>query len=320
MLHKTSKIYVAGHTGLVGSAILRRLERDGYSNLTYRKREELNLEDVMATVDFFKKERPEIVFMAAAKVGGIHANNTYPVEFIMSNLLVQANIFRAAYEVKVPKVIFLGSSCIYPRDCPQPIKEEYFLSGTLESTNRAYAIAKIAGVEMCWSYNREYQTQWLAVMPTNLYGPGDHYDLKNSHVLPALIRKIHEAKMNQLSEVVLWGSGRARREFLYVDDMVDALIYLATLSSDRFGDLVNPLKSPLINIGSGKDLMISELADTIAKVIGYQGQFIYDVSMPDGTMQKLLDIEKISHLGWTQKVKLSEGISLAYQDYLKRFN
>ena len=319
-MHKTSKIYIAGHTGLVGSAILRRLEQEGYSNLTYRKRDELNLEDAMATMDFFKKERPEIVFMAAAKVGGIHANNTYPVEFIMSNLLVQANIFRAAYEVKVPKVIFLGSSCIYPRDCPQPIKEEYLLSGTLESTNRAYAIAKIAGIEMCWSYNREYQTQWLSVMPTNLFGPGDHYDLKNSHVLPALIRKIHEAKMSQLSEVVLWGSGRARREFLYVDDMVDALIYLATLSSERFGELVNPLKSPLINIGSGKDLMISELADTIAKVIGYQGEFIYDASMPDGTMQKLLDIEKISHLGWAPKVKLSEGISMAYQDYLKRFN
>jgi GDP-L-fucose synthase len=308
-----SKVFVAGHRGLAGSAIVRELQRQGYTNLVMRTHAELDLEDAAATQKFFEQERPEVVFLAAAKVGGIHANNSYPVDFLMSNLLVEANTCRAAHATSVTRLIFLGSSCIYPRDCPQPIKEEYLLTGPLEATNRPYALAKIAGVEMCWSYNRQYGTKWLAAMPTNLYGPGDNYDLNNSHVLPALIRKMHEAKMSGAVEVVLWGSGKPKREFLYVDDLANALVFLATLDDERYNTLVAPAQCPLINVGTGTDLTIRELAETIADVVGYRGKFIQDTSKPDGTMRKVLDVGKIQGLGWKAKTSLKEGINLTYK-------
>lgn len=317
-MNKQTKIYIAGHRGLAGSAIVRELQRQGYSNLVMRTHAEFDLEDAAATRQFFEQERPEVVFLAAAKVGGIHANNTYPVGFLMSNLLIEANICRAAHASEVNRLIFLGSSCIYPRDCPQPIKEEYLLTGPLEATNRPYALAKIAGIEMCWSYNREYGTKWLAAMPTNLYGPGDSYDLNNSHVLPALIRKMHEAKAADAKEVVLWGSGKPKREFLYVDDLAAALVFLAALDDKRYDALVHPSACPLINIGSGEDLTIRELAETIAAVVSYQGQFVQDPSKPDGTMRKIMDVSKIRNLGWAPEIDLRKGIALAYADYLKR--
>lgn len=316
-MNLNSKIYIAGHRGLAGSAIARELQRQGYTNLVTRTHAELDLEDAAATRKFFEQERPEIVFLAAAKVGGIHANNTYPVDFLMSNLLIEANICRAAHATKVARLIFLGSSCIYPRDCPQPIKEEYLLTGTLEPTNRPYALAKIAGIEMCWSYNRQYGTKWLAAMPTNLYGPGDNYDLNNSHVLPALIRKMHEAKLNNAKEVVLWGSGTPKREFLYVDDLANALVFLATLDNTRYDSLVEPSHCPLINVGSGVDLTIRELAEAVAEVVGYQGKFIQDTSKPDGTMRKVMDVEKLTKLGWLPATKLSAGLDLTYKNYLE---
>lgn len=313
-----SKIYVAGHRGLAGSAIVRELQRRGYRNLVTRTHAELDLEDAAATQQFFEQEQPELVFLAAARVGGIHANNVYPVDFLMSNLLIEANICRAAHANGVARLIFLGSSCIYPRDCPQPIKEEYLLTGPLEATNRPYALAKIAGVEMCWAYNRQYGTKWLAAMPTNLYGPGDNYDLNNSHVLPALIRKMHEAKVAGAAEVVLWGSGTPRREFLYVDDLADALVFLATLDDARYDTLVDPARCPLINVGSGVDLTIRELAETVAEVVCYKGAFVQDTSKPDGTMRKLMDVSKLCNLGWSLKTNLLTGIALAYKDYLDR--
>ena len=312
-MNKLSKIYIAGHMGLAGSAIVRELQRQGYINLVMRTHAQLDLEDAVATQYFFEQERPEVVFLAAAKVGGIHANNTYPVEFLMSNLLIQAHVCRAAYTTEVSRLIFLGSSCTYPRDCPQPIKEEYLLTGPLEPTNRAYALAKIAGIEMCWSYNREYGTKWLAAMPTNLYGPGDNYDLNNSHVLPALIRKIHEAKLTSASEVILWGSGTPRREFLFVDDLANALVFLATLDDKRYSSLVDPAICPLINIGTGTDLTIRELAETVAAVIGYTGKFMHDTSKPDGTMRKVMDVSRIQGLGWRACTSLKEGIALTYK-------
>ncbi len=317
-MNKHSKIYIAGHRGLVGSAIVRELQHQGYTNLVSRTHDELDLEDAVATQRFFEQERPEVVFLAAAKVGGIHANNTYPVEFLMSNLLVEASVCRAAHATNVNRLIFLGSSCIYPRDCPQPIKEEYLLTGPLEATNRPYALAKIAGIEMCWSYNREYGTKWLAAMPTNLYGPGDNYDLNNSHVLPALIRKMHEAKVSAAKEVVLWGSGTPKREFLYVDDLANALVFLAALDDTRYGILVEPSHCPLINVGSGEDLTICELAGMIAEVVGYQGRFVQDTSKPDGTMRKIMSVSKIRNLGWVPEIDLRRGIALAYEDYLDR--
>ncbi len=315
-MNKNFKIYIAGHRGLAGSAIVRELQRQGYTNLVTRTHAELDLEDAAATQRFFEQERPELVFLAAAKVGGIHANNTYPVDFLMSNLLIEANICRAAHAVSVSRLIFLGSSCIYPRDCPQPIKEEYLLTGPLEATNRPYALAKIAGVEMCWSYNRQYGTKWLAAMPTNLYGPGDSYDLKNSHVLPALIRKMHEAKVAGASEVVLWGSGTPRREFLHVDDLANALVFLATLDDTRYNALVEPSRCPLINVGSGEDLAIRELAEIVAGVVGYQGRFVQDTSKPDGTMRKIMDVSKIRNLGWSPNTNLKDGIALTYDSYI----
>lgn len=314
-MNKNTKIYIAGHRGLAGGAILRELQRQGYTNLTYRTHAELDLEDPIAAHRFFEQERPEVVFLAAAKVGGIHANSTYPVEFLINNLLIEANVCRAAYATGVKRLIFLGSSCIYPRDCPQPIKEEYLLSGYLESSNRPYALAKIAGIEMCWSYNRQYGTKWLAAMPTNLYGLGDNYDLNNSHVLPALIRKFHEAKMASLLEVVLWGSGTPRREFLYADDLANALVFLASLDDERYNALTDPSQCPLVNVGTGKDLTIRELAEICAEVVGYHGRFVHDTSKPDGTIQKVLDVSKINELGWTASTGLKEGISLTYKEF-----
>lgn len=315
-MNRESKIYVAGSRGLVGSALMRHLQAKGYSNLVTRTHAELDLTDQTAVHNFFAAEKPEYVLLAAAKVGGIHANNNYPVDFLMSNLLIEANVCRAAYATNVNRLIFLGSSCIYPRDCPQPIKEEYLLSGPLEPTNRPYALAKIAGIEMCWSYNRQYGTKWLAVMPTNLYGPGDNYDLNNSHVLPALIRKMHEAKIADVQEVVLWGTGTPRREFLYVDDLANALIFLASLDVTRYEKLVEPSRCPLINVGSGEDLTIRALAETIAEVVGYQGRFVQDTSKPEGTMRKIMDVSKIRNLGWTPETNLRRGIALTYENYL----
>jgi GDP-L-fucose synthase len=314
---KDPRIYIAGHRGLAGSAIMRELQRQGYSNVVTRTHAELDLEDAAATRKFFEQERPEIVFLAAAKVGGIHANNTYPVDFLMSNLLIEANICRAANATNVNRLIFLGSSCIYPRDCPQPIKEEYLLTGPLEPTNRPYALAKIAGIEMCWSYNRQYGTKWLAAMPTNLYGPGDNYDLNSSHVMPALIRKMHEAKVAGASEVVLWGSGTPRREFLYVDDLANALVFLATLDEKRYDALVKPSQCPLINVGTGEDLTIRELAETVARVVGYTGKFVQDTSRPDGTMRKVMDVSRIQGLGWKANTSVQEGINLTYKLFSK---
>lgn len=317
-MDKTSKIYVAGHRGLAGSAILRNLQAHGYTNLVVRTHAELDLENGAATQRFFEQERPQLAFLAAAKVGGIQANNTYPVDFLMGNLLIEANIFRAAHACKVERMVFLGSSCIYPRDCPQPIKEEYLLTGVLEPTNRPYALAKIAGIEMCWSYNRQYGTKWLAAMPTNLYGPGDNYDLNNSHVLPALVRKMHDAKVSGAAEVVLWGSGTPKREFLYVDDLADALVFLATLDATRYDALTDPLRCPLINVGSGEDLTIRALAETVAAVVGYTGTFVQDTSKPDGTMRKVMDISKMRQLGWSPTTSLTDGIQRAFEDYLGR--
>jgi GDP-L-fucose synthase len=315
-MNKDSKIYVAGHRGLAGSAIVRELARQGYANVVTRSHADLDLENWLQTQAFFSQEKPEFVFLAAAKVGGILANNTYPVDFLMSNLLIQANVFKAAHAAKVKRLIFLGSSCIYPRDCPQPIKEEYLLTGPLEATNRPYALAKIAGVEMCWSYNRQYGTQYLAAMPTNLYGPGDNYDLNNSHVLPALIRKMHEAKMSGAPEVVLWGSGLPRREFLYVDDLANALVFLAAQNLKIFSGLIDYSHPPLINVGTGLDITINELAGTVAAAVGYIGRFKYDASKPDGTQRKLMDGTRIRTLGWKATTSLDTGLYLAYADYL----
>lgn len=294
---------------------MRELQRQGYTNLVGRTHAELDLEDAVATQRFFEQEHPEVVFLAAAKVGGIHANNSYPVEFLMSNLLVESNVCRAAYAAGVKRLIFLGSSCIYPRDCPQPIKEEYLLSGPLEATNRPYALAKIAGIEMCWSYNRQYGTKWLAAMPTNLYGPGDNYDLNNSHVLPALIRKIHEAKVAGAAEVVLWGSGTPKREFLYVDDLANALVFLASLDDQRYDALTDPAQCPLINVGTGEDLTIRALAEMCAEVVGYKGKFLQDTSKPDGTMRKVLDVSRIRGIGWSASTSLKHGINLTYKSF-----
>ena len=270
-MDKNAKIYVAGDRGLVGSALIRQLRKQGYTNILSRTHAELDLTNQLAVQAFFKKEKPEYVFLAAAKVGGIYANKTYPAEFIFSNLAIQTNVIHESYVNGVKRLIFLGSSCIYPRDCPQPIKEEYFLTGPLEPTNRPYALAKIAGIEMCWSYNRQYKTQFLATMPTNLYGPGDNYHLENSHVIPALIRKFHEAKVNKQPAVNVWGTGAPKREFMYSDDMAEACLYLMKLSENKVGQLFNSDTAPLINIGSDVDLSIKELANLIKEIIGFKG-------------------------------------------------
>jgi GDP-L-fucose synthase len=314
-LNLDSRIYVAGHRGLAGSALVRQLRAKGYRNLILRTRAELDLIDAAATLRFFQAEKPEIVLLAAAKVGGILANNTYPADFVRDNLAIQTNVIHEAWRAGVKKLLFLGSSCIYPRDCPQPMKEEYLLTGPLEPTNRPYAIAKIAGIEMCWSYNRQHGTRYLCAMPTNLYGPGDDYDLQTSHVLPALIRKFHEAKERGEKTVTVWGSGTPRREFLHSDDMADACIFLIEQDKVRLvEDLTHP---PLINVGYGEDLTVSELAAEVRAAVGSGAKVAYDRSKPDGTPRKLLDIGVIRSLGWKPRIKLAEGLRLAYADFLE---
>jgi len=314
-----AKIYVAGHRGLVGSAIVRRLQAGGFRNIATRAHAELDLIDQSAVRAFFERDKPEYVFVAAAKVGGILANDTYPAEFIRDNLAIQTNVIHEAWRAGVKRLLFLGSSCIYPRDCPQPIREEYLLTGPLEATNRAYAIAKIAGIEMCWSYNRQYGTRFLAVMPTNLYGPGDNYDLQNSHVLPALIRRMHEAKERGDAEVAVWGTGEPRREFLYSDDMADACLFLVSMPDEGFSSLIaHPSSPPLINIGCGADLTIRELAERVATTVGFKGAMKFDASKPDGTPRKLLDVRRLFSLGWRPAIDLDAGIKAAYLDFQQR--
>jgi GDP-L-fucose synthase len=315
-------IYVAGHRGLVGSAIVRRLQAAGHTRLLTRSHAELDLTDERATGAFFEAERPEFVFLAAAKVGGIVANNSYPAEFIRDNLAIQCHVIHAAYRAGVRRLLFLGSSCIYPRLAPQPMKERDLLTGPLEPTNRPYALAKIAGIEMCWSYNRQYGTRYLAAMPTNLYGPGDNYHPTNSHVIPALLRKFHEAKVRGDATVTVWGTGTPRREFLYSDDMADACVFLMNLPDDRYTALLGSDESvsgrfepPLVNIGVGEDVTIAELAALVAQVVGYLGAIVYDASKPDGTPRKLMDVGLLRNAGWQARTGLETGLKVAYAEF-----
>ena len=313
-----ARIFVAGHRGLVGSAILRCLHACGFENIIVRTHTELDLMDQGAVSRFFDVERPEFVFLAAAKVGGIHANSSYPAEFIYKNLAIQENVIHNSWRSGVKRLLFLGSSCIYPRDCPQPIKEDYLLTGPLESTNRPYAVAKIAGIEMCWAYNRQYGTRYITAMPTNLYGPGDSYDLENSHVLPALIRKMHEAKIRGDTEAVIWGTGSPRREFLYSDDLADACLFLMNLPDHQFSSVLDPNNGkmpPLINIGCGTDLTIRELAELVAKQVGFHGKLVFDPARPDGTPRKILDVSKLTALGWRARTPLETGIQKTYDEW-----
>ena len=363
-MNKDSRIYIAGHTGLVGSALHRKLEAEGYTNLITRTHAELDLERQVDVEGFFEKEKPEYVFLAAARVGGIWANNTYPAEFIYNNLVIQTNVMHSAWKADSNRLLFLGSSCIYPRECPQPMKEEHFLTGPLEVTNEPYAVAKIAGIEMCQSYNRQYDTRFLSVMPTNLYGPNDNFDLETSHVLAALIRKFHLAKLAAQGDwksiqkdesifgsipeditaslvsiskshgydsllpaarrplpadpaVVLWGSGRPRREFLHVDDLADGCIFLMSHEEKKIRPLLTAARLPLLNIGWGKDISIEELAILIKKAVGFDGDFFFDTTKPDGTPQKLLDVARMAELGWKAKISLRDGIRQVYRWYLE---
>jgi len=306
MMDKNSKIYVAGNRGMVGSAIVRNLEAKGYTNIIGKASKELNLMRQDEVEQFFEVEKPEYVFLAAAKVGGIHANNTYPAEFIYNNLMIESNIIHSAYKYSVKKLMFLGSSCIYPKMAPQPIKEEYLLTGSLEPTNEAYAIAKIAGIELCKFYRRQYGCDFISAMPTNLYGINDNFDLETSHVMPALIRKFHEAKINGDKEVVMWGTGKPKREFLYVDDLADACVHLMNNYSDETH----------VNVGTGVDVEIGELAQIIKEVIGYEGEIVNDLSKPDGTPRKLLDVSLLESTGWKYSTKLKEGIAKVYSWYI----
>jgi len=306
-MNKDSKIYIAGHRGLVGSAIVRNLESQGFKNLITRTRESLDLLDQNAVSNFFKEEKPEYVFLSAAKVGGIHANNELPADFIFQNLQIQNNIIPNAYLNGTKKLLFLGSSCIYPRDCAQPIKEEYLLTGPLEKTNEAYAIAKIAGIKMCQAYNKQYGTKFISVMPTNLYGPNDNFDLTSSHVLPALLRKFYDAKINNKEDVVMWGTGLAMREFLFVDDLADACVYLMN----------NYESSDIVNIGTGEDISIKDLALLIKKIVGFEGEIVNDTTKPDGTPRKLLDVSKLHSLGWRHSTSLKDGIEKTYKWFLE---
>jgi len=309
-LNLDAKIYVAGHRGLVGSAIVRNLEAKGYKNIIYRTHKELDLTNQEAVRRFFEEEKPEYVFLAAAKVGGIHANNTYPADFIYDNLMIQNNVIKAAHDFEVKKLLFLGSTCIYPKMAPQPIKEEYLLTGSLEETNEAYAVAKIAGLEMCKFFKRQYGDNFISCMPTNLYGPNDNFDLKNSHVLPALIRKFHEAKVNNSEAVEVWGTGTPLREFLYVDDMADACVFL----------MENYDGEQHVNIGTGEEVSIRELAETVKEVVGFDGELVFNTDMPDGTPRKLTTVDKLHGLGWKHKVSLDKGIRLAYNWFLENYN
>ena len=314
-----ARVFVAGHRGLVGSAFVRGLRLAGYGNLALRTHAELDLTNQAEVERFFTKDRPDYVFLAAAKVGGILANSRYPAEFISRNLLIEANVIVAAHNAGVKRLLFLGSSCVYPKLAPQPIAETSLLSGPLEPTNRPYAAAKIAGIEMCWAYNREYGTKYLAAMPTNLYGPGDNYDAETSHVVPALLRKMHEAKINWKREVVLWGTGTPRREFLYSDDLARACLFLMNLNNTSFDSLVaSEEEPPLINIGSGREQTIKDLAELAAAVVGYSGELKFDAGKPDGTPRKLLDISRLTSLGWRPTVGLGEGLVLSYRDFLGR--
>lgn len=306
---KNNKIFVAGHRGMAGSAIVRCLQKKGYDNLLLRTRSELDLTQQQQVLEFFKREQPDYVFIAAARVGGIHANNTYRAEFIYQNLMIEANVIHSAWQSGVQNLLFLGSSCIYPRNCPQPIKEEYLLTDTLEPTNEPYAIAKIAGIKMCENYNRQYGTQYVSTMPTNLFGLNDNYDLENSHVLPALIRKAHEAKVRQDKELVIWGSGNPKREFLYIDDLADACVFM----------MEQGISSGVYNIGTGEDVTIKSVATMVAEVVGFQGNLVFDTSKPDGTPRKLLNVDKLSELGWHAQIPLKEGIALSYQDYINKY-
>lgn len=306
-MEKNSKIYIAGHTGMVGSAIVRNLESKGYTNIIGKRSSELDLKRQQDVEDFFEAEKPDYVILAAAKVGGIHANNTFPAEFIYENLMIEANIIHAAHKAKVKKLLFLGSSCIYPKMCPQPIKEEYLLTGPLEETNEAYAIAKISGIELCKFYRRQYGDDFISAMPTNLYGINDNFHPENSHVMPALIRRFHEAKLNELEEVVMWGSGKPMREFLYVDDLADACVHLLETYSDEIH----------VNIGTGEDVTIQELAMTVKDVVGYEGKLTNDLTKPDGTPRKLLNVDLLHSTGWKHTVELKDGIEKVYKWFLE---
>lgn len=321
----TKRIYVAGHQGLVGSAIVRNLLSRGCrrGELILRSHAELELTDTQAVQSFFEKERPEVVYLAAAKVGGIHANNSYPADFIRDNLSVQGNVIHSSYQHGVQRLLFLGSSCIYPRLARQPMAEESLLSGSLEPTNRPYAIAKIAGIEMCWSYNRQHGTSYLAVMPTNLYGVSDNYHGENGHVIPAMIRRFHEAKMSGAESVTIWGTGTPRREFMFADDMADACVHIMNLAENDFRPLLatdrNDGLAPVVNIGTGTDLTISELAQLIARVVGFKGVILQDASKPDGTPRKLLDNGRLQRLGWRAKTPLFDGLAVAYEDFQSKY-
>ena len=319
-IDQNARIYVAGHRGLVGSAIVRNLQEKGFTNLLTRTHAELDLTCQAATDAFFTQEKPDYVFLAAARVGGILANNNYPAEFIHNNLTIQSNVIHAAWQNDVKRLMFLGSSCIYPKLAPQPMKEESLLTGPLEPTNRPYALAKIAGIEMCWSYNRQYGTKYLAVMPTNLYGPGDNYHPENSHVIPALIRKFHEAKVANAPSVTVWGTGTPKREFLYNEDMADACVHLMNLPDAQFVPLLGQDRNdglpPLINVGVGYDLSIGALAETIKQVIGFTGDIVFDSSKPDGTPRKLMDVGRLNVLGWEASTTLQSGLAVAYRDFM----
>src|SRR6266566_592718 len=317
-MNRDAKIYVAGHQGLVGSALVGRLRTLGYSNLLLRAHQELDLTDQSEVKEFFAREHPEYVFLAAAKVGGILANSIYPAEFIHQNLLIQTYVIHEAYRMGVKRLLFLGSSCIYPRLAPQPIKEEYLISGPLETTNRPYALAKISGIEMCWSYNQQFGTCFLTAMPTNLFGPGDHYDSQNSHVVPALLRKMHKAKISGATHVEVWGTGNPRREFLYSEDAADACVFLMNLPDEQLKPiLTGDGMRPIVNIGCGQDLTVREIAKLIAEVVGFRGHFIFDPSKPDGTPRKLLDISRLTALGWKPSTELREGLIMAYKHFLE---
>lgn len=307
-MNKNSKIYIAGIRGMVGSAIQRRLESEGFTNIIGHSSKELDLTNQHAVSQFMQKEKPEYLYLAAGKVGGIYANNTYPADFIYINLMIECNLIHGAYKAGVKKLLFLGSSCIYPKHAPQPMKEEYLLSGTLEPTNEPYAVAKIAGIKLCESYNRQYGTDYISCMPTNLYGPQDNYDAMNAHVLPALIRRFHEAKVNKLHEVVVWGTGTAQREFLYVDDLADACLFL----------MKNYTGNETVNVGSGMEVSIRNLAETVQEIVQFEGKLVFDRTKPDGTPRKLLDTSKLTAMGWKAKTPLQEGIRLAYEDFLKK--
>jgi GDP-L-fucose synthase len=313
MVQPSSRIFLAGHRGLVGSALLRELQRREYTSILTRTRAELDLRDKEAVQRFFQENQPEYVLLAAAKVGGILANDTYPADFIRDNLEIQTNVIEASRRSGVKRLLFLGSSCIYPKLCPQPIKEEYLLSGPLEPTNQAYALAKIAGIEMCWAYNRQYGTKFLAVMPTNMYGPGDNFDLQTSHVLPALIRKAVLARDGGEKQMVVWGSGNPRREFLHSDDLAEACLFLLELPDSTVDSLLCADRPPLINIGTGEDLTIRELAETVARVVGFEGELVFDAGKPDGTPRKLLDVSIMHSLGWHHRIELEEGIRSVYE-------